>query len=280
MFPNPHNTLEDFVIKLREQRYAPSSIKTYKNALSKFFVAFNSHDLKHLSIRQIQNFISKLHDKDGISPTYQRQIISAINKYYGFYFNRKLDMTFLYQRRTLKRLPRHLSVAEVKALINVCKNLKHMCIMKLLYGCGLRVSEVITLKISDIDSGNMRILIRNTKGKKDRTVALPKSLLLSLDQYCRLYQPKTVVFEGQKAQHYSPKSIQVFVKKYAQKAKIQKRVTPHMLRHSYATHQLENGVSIQYLQAALGHKNITTTELYNHVANSSNRIKINPLDHL
>jgi site-specific recombinase XerD len=272
--------LEDFVIKLREQRYAPSSIKTYKNALSKFFVAFNSHDLKHLSIRQIQNFISKLHDKDGISPTYQRQIISAINKYYGFYFNRKLDMTFLNQRRTLKRLPRHLSVAEVKALINVCKNLKHMCIMKLLYGCGLRVSEVITLKISDIDSGNMRILIRNTKGKKDRTVALPKSLLLSLDQYYRLYQPKTVVFEGQKAQHYSPKSIQVFVKKYAQKAKIQIRVTPHMLRHSYATHQLENGVSIQYLQAALGHKNITTTELYNHVANSSNRIKINPLDHL
>lgn len=78
MFPNPHNTLEDFVIKLREQLYAPSSIKTYKNALSKFFVAFNSHDLKHLSIRQIQNFISKLHDKDGISPTYQRQIISAI----------------------------------------------------------------------------------------------------------------------------------------------------------------------------------------------------------
>ena len=126
----------------------------------------------------------------------------------------------------------------------------------------------------------MRILIRNTKGKKDRTVALPKSLLLSLDQYYRLYQPKTVVFEGQKAQHYSPKSIQVFVKKNAQKAKIQKKVTPHMLRHSYATHQLENGVSIQYLQAALGHKNITTTELYNHVANSSNRIKINLLDHL
>lgn len=280
MFPNPHNTLEDFVIKLREQRYAPSSIKTYKNALSKFFVAFNSHDLKHLSIRQIQNFISKLHYKDGISPTYQRQIISAINMYYGFYFNRKLDMTFLCPRRTLKRLPKHLSVAEVNALIKVCENLKHMCIMKLLYGCGLRVSEVITLKISDIDSGNMRILIRNAKGKKDRTVALPKSLLFSLEEYYKLYQPKTVVFEGQKAQHYSPKSIQVFVKKYAQKAEIQKKVTPHMLRHSYATHQLENGVSIQYIQAALGHKNITTTELYNHVANSSNKIKINPLDHL
>jgi integrase/recombinase XerD len=144
----------------------------------------------------------------------------------------------------------------------------------------LRVSEVIALKIADIDSAAMRIYIRAAKGKKDRVVPLPQTLLHNLRQYYLVYCPKDYLFEGQNGGNYSAKSIQSFIKKYARVAKIQKSVTPHMLRHSYATHQLENGVNIRYAQALLGHNSIKTTELYTHEIKISKNNIASPLDQL
>jgi site-specific recombinase XerD len=280
MCPNTNSLLSDFEIKLRLQRYATSTIKTYKNALAKFFNAFEHKDLAQVNLEQIQDFLHCLQTKDRISPVYQKQILASIVKFYLLYYDRKLELSMLYPKRKPKLLPKYLTVVEVKRLLQQCTNLKHRCILKILYGCGLRVSEVIALKIADIDSAAMRIHIRAAKGKKDRVVPLPQTLLHNLRQYYLVYCPKDYLFEGQNGGNYSAKSIQSFIKKYAREAKIQKSVTPHMLRHSYATHQLENGVNIRYVQALLGHNSIKTTELYTHLIKISKNNIASPLDQL
>ena len=229
---------------------------------------------------QIQTFIHHLQAKHRISAVYQKQILASITKFYLLYYNRKLELSPLYPKRKTKPLPKYLTAPEVKRLLQQCTNLKHGCILKILYGCGLRVSEVIALKIADIDSSVMRLMVRAAKGKKDRVVPLPLQLLDNLRQYYTAYHPKKYLFEGQNGGKYSAKSIQSFIKKYALEAKIQKPVTPHMLRHSYATHQLENGINIRYVQELLGHNSIKTTELYTHVTKISKNNITSPLDQL
>lgn len=280
MRPNINNLLSDFEVKLRLQRYAPSSIKTYKNALSKFLIAFQKQDLEQVTVQQVQLFIHHLQTKHNISPVYQKQILASITKFYLLYHNRKLELSPLYPKRKSKPLPKHLTVSEIKRLLQQCANLKHLCILKILYGCGLRVSEVLALKIADIDSDAMCLMVREAKGKKDRALPLPQTLLYNLRQYNLAYRPEVYLFEGQKGGKYTAKSIQNFIKKYAQEAKIRKTVTPHMLRHSYATHQLENGVNIRYVQELLGHNSIKTTELYTHVTKISKNKIASPLDQL
>ena len=280
MCPNINNLLSDFVIKLRLQRYAPSSIKTYKNALTKFLIAFQQYDLEQISVQQIQNFMHNLQVKHHISSIYQKQILASITKFYLLYYNRKLNLSALYPKRNPKPLPKYLSALEVKRLLKQCTNLKHTCILKILYGCGLRVSEVIALKIADIDSSAMRVMVRAAKGKKDRVLPLPQTLLQNLRQYYLAYRPNDYLFEGQYGGKYTAKSIQNFIKKYARGANLQKSVTPHMLRHSYATHQLENGINIRYVQELLGHNSIKTTELYTHVTKISKNNITSSLDQL
>jgi len=280
MRPNINNLLSDFVVKLRIQRYAPASIKTYKNALSKFLIAFQKQDLEQVTVQQVQLFIHHLQTKHRISPVYQRQILASITKFYTLCYNRNLDLSLLYPKRKAKPLPKYLTVSEVKRLIYPCRNLKHLCILQILYGCGLRVSEVLALKIADIDSDAMCLMVREAKGKKDRALPLPQTLLYNLRQYYLAYRSEVFLFEGQKGGKYTAKSIQNFIKKYAQEANIQKIVTPHMLRHSYATHQLENGVNIRHVQELLGHNSIKTTELYTHVTKISKNKIASPLDQL
>ena len=280
MRPNINNLLSDFVVKLRIQRYAPASIKTYKNALSKFLIAFQKQDLEQVTVQQVQLFIHHLQTKHHISAVYQRQILASITKFYTLFYNRSIDLSLLYPKRKAKPLPKYLTVSEVKRLLSLCRNLKHLCILQILYGCGLRVSEVLALKIADIDSDAMCLMVREAKGKKDRALPLPQTLLYNLRQYYLAYRPEGYLFEGQKGGEYTAKSIQNFIKKYAREAKIQKSVTPHMLRHSYATHQLENGVNIRYVQDLLGHNSIKTTELYTHVTKISKNKIASPLDHL
>ena len=280
MCPKIQSLLAEFRAKLHLQRYAPTSIKTYNNALTKFLVAFQHENLEQLSLQQIAHFLSRLQKNQHLSPTYQRQILSSITKFYHLFFNRRLDLSVLYPKRKKKALPNYLTLQEIKRLFFHCHNLKHLCVLQILYGCGLRVSEVVALKITDIDSAAMRILVRNAKGQKDRVVPLPKSLLENLRHYYKIYQPKNYLFEGQKKVQYSIKSIQEVTKKCAYEAHIKKKVTPHILRHSYATHQLENGVNIRHIQELLGHNSIKTTEIYTHISKVSKEKIANPLDQL
>lgn len=180
MRPNINNLLSDFVVKLRIQRYAPASIKTYKNALSKFLIAFQKQDLEQVTVQQVQLFIHHLQTKHHISAVYQRQILVSITKFYTLCYNRSIDLSLLYPKRKAKPLPKYLTVSEVKRLLSLCRNLKHLCILQILYGCGLRVSEVLALKIADIDSDAMCLMVREAKGKKDRALPLPQTLLYNL----------------------------------------------------------------------------------------------------
>lgn len=280
MRPNIQSLLAEYNAKLHLQRYASASIKTYKNALIKFLVAFQHENLEQLSVQQIAYFLSRLQKSQQLSPAYQRQILASIAKFYHLFFNRRLDLSALYPERKKKTLPKYLTPPEIKRIFSHCHNLKHLCVLQILYGCGLRVSEIVTLKITDIDSAAMRIMVRNAKCQKNRVVPLPKSLLKNLRKYYKTYQPNNYLFEGQKKMQYSIKSIQEVTKKYAFKAQIKKKVTPHMLRHSYATHQLENGVNIRQLQELLGHNSIKTTEIYTHISKVSNANIANPLDQL
>ena len=280
MPPQITTILTAFAAKLRLQRYAPSSIKAYTHALGKFLAAFKDCDITQLNVQHIEGFIQQLQQHQNISPAYQKQILAAIGKFYLLFYQRKLALAVLYPKRHTKTLPKYLTLTEVKRLLQHCSNKKHLCIIQLLYGCGLRVSEVVTLKIEDIDSAAMRIAIRAPKGKKDRVVPLPKLLLENLRLYYSSHHPKEFLFEGQTGGEYSVKSIQNFIKKCALDAQLIKNVTPHMLRHSYATHQLEQGVHIQNVQKLLGHKSIKTTEIYTHVVDVSKGNIPSPLDHL
>lgn len=177
-------------------------------------------------------------------------------------------------------LPKTLSVQEIKRLFRVTKNPKHLLMLKLCYGMGLRVSEIVNLKVSDIDSDRMQVLIQRAKGKKDRYVNLPKSVLESLREYYKIYKPKEYLFKGQYGGAYAKRSAQAVFKEAMQKAKINKQIGIHGLRHSYATHLLEMGTDISLIQKLLGHNNLKTTLLYTHVSDKNLAKVKSPLDNL
>ena len=180
--------------------------------------------------------------------------------------------------RKEKKLPKVLSMQEVRDLIDATNNMKHRCILSLLYSAGLRRSELINLKPLDIDSERMIIKINNAKGKKDRYTLLATATLNDLRIYYKQYRPQGYLIEGRNKAQYSPTSISKIITNAAFTAGIKKNVTPHTLRHSFATHLLENGTDLRYIQILLGHSSTKTTEIYTHVA-TKNFISIkNPLD--
>ena len=173
-----------------------------------------------------------------------------------------------------------LSVSEIQRLFNAITNVKHKAIVSLLYSCGLRVSEVIDLRITDIDSQRMIINVRNAKGNKDRCVSLSQNVLELLRKYYIEYKPIGHLFNGQFQNQYSSSSIEQFLKTYAKAAGIKKHVHPHCLRHSFAVHHLEQGTDLRYIQLFLGHKNSKTTERYTHVSNLNiNNVK-SPINYI
>lgn len=168
----------------------------------------------------------------------------------------------------------------MKKLLGVVNNIKHLCIIKLLYGAGLRLNELLNLKVSDIDSDSMLIHVNGAKGNKDRVVMLSSNVLEDLRKYNLRYKPTEFLFEGQSGGKYSGRSVQNMVKKAASNAGIKKKVTPHVLRHSFATHLLESGTDIRYIQQLLGHSSLKTTEIYTHISDVSRSKIKSPLDRL
>ncbi len=269
-----------YVDVLDQRRYSESTKATYTNYFADFVIHFQSRDLTNISVEEINNYLLELIRKRNISHSQQNQRINAIKFYYEKVLGRE---KFYYKIERPKRsntLPNVLSTAEVKLMIDKTKNIKHKCVISLLYSAGLRRSELINLKLTDILSGQMQIKIHNSKGNKDRYVGLSKHLLTLLRQYFREYKPTEWLIEGQTGGHYSGESILKIVKASARRAGIIRKVTPHMLRHSFATHHLESGTDLRYIQEFLGHSSSKTTEVYTHVAKTDfNKFK-NPLDEL
>ncbi len=185
-----------------------------------------------------------------------------------------------------RKLPNILSLSEVNTLLQVTKNLKHKMILTTIYACGLRVGELVNLKIEDIDGKRKTLHLKQAKGKKDRMVPIPDCLLEELREYYKLYRPKKYLFEGRNAKSlpktvkYSPSSIRQFYKRSLFAANIRKKSTLHTLRHSYATHLYEKGINLRSIQVLLGHNSSKTTELYTHVSNIHINNTPSPLEFL
>jgi site-specific recombinase XerD len=204
--------------------------------------------------------------------------LNAVKFYFEQVLHRENFFFEIPRPKKPSKLPQVISVRDIKKLFKVTTNLKHNTMLKLCYGLGLRVSEIVNLKIADIDSGNMQVFIERAKGKKDRYVNLPESILEQLRDYFRQYRPKKYLFEGQTGGQYSIRSCQKVFTEAMRKAGINKAVGIHGLRHSFATHLLENGTDISFIQQLLGHKDIKTTLRYTHVSREAIKNIKSPLD--
>ena len=265
---------------LHQKRYSKSTIKTYAAYFKDFIYYFSELNLEKLTHKEINDYLLHLIREWHISTSEQNQRINAIKFYYEKVLRKERQVFEIERPRKEKLLPEVLSKEEVGKILKATNNLKHKTIISVIYSCGLRRSEVLQIKISNVDSKRMMIKINSAKGKKDRYVQLSEGLLQLLRQYYNEYKPKIWLFEGQKGEQYSAESISNLLKTAAFKAGIKRRVYPHMLRHSFATHQLEQGVDIRFIQAWLGHESLKTTQRYTHVSEHNFKNFKNPLDEL
>ncbi len=268
---------DNYLNKLELKKYANNTVKTYVSCFEKFINYYYNEDIDQIDENDVRNYLLKLIQQEK-SDSYINQSINSIKFYYEIVLGLPNRFYSIERPRKKKKLPVILSKSEVKNIINVTINLKHKCILALLYSSGLRRSELINLKINDIDSERMMIKVNDAKGKKDRYTLLSNSILKDLREYYIEYKPKEYLFEGQNGGQYSPTSIVNILKKASNKAGIKKRITPHTLRHSFATHLLESGTDLRYIQILLGHSSTKTTEIYTHVAKNSFAAIKNPLD--
>lgn len=271
---------EGYLEKLEQKRYSESTIKIYSAYFRDFMYFFGHSELEKISVEEINAYLLELMKSWDITTSEQNQRINAIKFYYEKVLRKGRHIYEIERPRKERLLPDVLSKSEVKAILNATENLKHKSLLSVIYSCGLRRSELVEMKIADVDSKRMMIKIRGAKGKKDRYVQLSEALLRLLRQYYAEYKPGIWLFEGQKGGQYGAESISKLLKNAAYKAGIKKRVYPHILRHSYATHQLEQGIDIRFIQAWLGHESIKTTQRYTHVSEHNFINFKNPLDEL
>lgn len=271
---------EDYIFKLKELRYSESTIKSYKGLFEEFINYYHKYDIKTIDEKMIITFMQYLVIERKVSTSYQNQSINSIKFYYERVLGGQRKIYLVERPRKEKTLPEVLSEQEIVSVIKQIDNLKHKAIVLTIYSAGLRLSEVVNLRIKDIDSQRMKVFVQQSKGRKDRYSILSKKLLLVLRDYFKEYKPKEWLFEGAKGLQYSVSSVQTIVKNAYARAGIKKKVSTHTLRHSFATHLLENGTDLRYIQSLMGHESSKTTELYTHITTKGfDQIK-NPLDHL
>lgn len=267
-----------FVEQMKMRRYSQNTIKAYTSTLVRF-LAFNA-DRKPDDIEpeRIRKYILYLVEHTDVSASYQNQAINAIKFYFETVLGQSLEPIVIQRPRKEKKLPNVLSEDEVALIFKQIKNLKHKCIIYLIYSAGLRRSEVLNLKPTDIDSKRNCIIIRDAKGKKDRVTLLSQKALSLLREYYKQYRPKEWLFEGAKGGKYSTTSLRKIFQRALERSGIKKNVTLHSLRHSFATHLLERGTDLRYIQALLGHRSSRTTEIYTHITRKGFQNLKSPLD--
>ena len=278
---NQQLEINSFEKYLQSKRYSASTIRTYVDSLATFFRFFHAKPIHEIDNEDVIHFNNEYILAQQLSQSFQNQIVNAIKLFYAVRKGMKLNPELVHRPRREHRLPNVLSKEEVKAILNAPTNLKHKTMLSLIYSCGLRRSELLNLKPLDIDSKRNVVIIRQSKGKKDRIVPLSPKILELLRAYYLSYKPKTWLYEGQKEnEQYSEKSLQNVLKQSLAKCNISKPVTLHWFRHSFATHLLESGTDLRYIQELLGHKSSKTTELYTHVSTNNIQNIISPFDNL
>lgn len=256
----------EFENELKRKFFREMSIKNYVSCLGVFLKYFDGKKKEPKAINEddIKEYLRQFKEQNT-----QRSHHSAIKCFYKYVLNQPKKFKWIEYAKRNRKLPIVHSQDEIQKIISACDNQKHKAIICLMYACGLRVGEVVKLKISDVDSSRMIINIRDAKGGKDRQVMLPEKLLFLLREYFKEYKPKEYLFNGQFETQYSERSIAQFLKKYSEKASLNKRIYPHLLRHDSFTHMVENGVDIAMVQKIAGHQSIKTTNLYLHISHNT-----------
>jgi integrase/recombinase XerD len=273
--------IEQFVGYLKSIRYAENTIGTYSDAVKIFFRFFSDRTIDSLEASDITFFNNNYILKYGYSASYQNQVVNAIKLFFRVVQNTKMEIESIERPRREHRLPNVLSKEEVKLILQSLENKKHVAMLSLIYACGLRRSELLSLSLKDIHSDRNLLIINQSKGKKDRVVPISDKLILLLREYYLQYKPKKWLFEGQLPfSQYSERSLELVLKKSVTIANIKKPVTLHWLRHSYATHLMESGTDLRFIQELLGHKSSKTTEIYTHVSTKSIQQIKSPFDDL
>ena len=287
LFPAVHALTESqqqafsqFLQQIRLMAYSDKTIRTYGNELITFFKMFSKYNPAEITTELIRRYLLYCSQELKLSEFTINSRMNAIKFYYEKVL---LQPRVVYEIPRPKRpevLPKVLSINEVKNIFDAVQNTKHLMILKTIYGMGLRVSEVVNLKIGDLDSDRMLVHIKGAKGKKDRITILPETLLESLRTYFMTYQPKDYLFENKYGQQLTVRSVQAIFKKALRSINRYKNVGVHSLRHSFATHLMESGTDVSVIQQLLGHNNISTTLVYTHVSKKTILKVKSPLDQI
>ena len=271
--------LTSFENLLKLKGYSSKTIKSYLGHMRRFIDYING-DIESINYTELEKYSLFLLD-DQKSHSYVNQGINSIKFYLKNINKDDQILKNIVRPKKEKRLPNILSEEEVFRVLNALDNQKHKVLLMLTYSAGLRVSEVAKIKVCDIDSGRMLLRISQGKGRKDRYTILSSKLLEELRKYYKQYRPKDYLFQGQNGEdHITERSVQRVFKSACQKAKISKKVGIHSLRHSFATHLLEQGTDLRYIQELLGHSSSKTTEIYTHVTNRIISKIVSPLDRM
>lgn len=277
---NNQNILNKYTQELNIKGYSNKTKKNYINHI-KAFQRYLNKNLENIIEEDVKAYLNYLLIDKKCSHSYANQAISSIKFLNSYVLHKPALMIYVNRPKKERKLPDVLSKEEVKRILTALENKKHITILNLIYSAGLRVSELTNLKIEDIDSNRMLIKVRQGKGKKDRYVMLAENMLIQLREYYKEYKPTKWLFEGgKKGSHITSRTVQRIFENSCDKAKINKDASVHTLRHSFATHLLETGVDIRYIQELLGHSSSKTTEIYTHVTTKNIANIKSPLDEL
>lgn len=260
--------------------YSINTRRVYITELAQLLYLLGSLPADELTTEKIRSYLLYCHKQLKLSENQIHSRLNAIKFYFEQVLGREKMFVDVPRPQKPSSLPKVFSTKEIKKLFAACENPKHQLMLQLCYGMGLRVSEVVALRIEHIDTTRMQVLIAGAKGKKDRYVNLPASVLEALREYYRSYSPADYLFEGQYGGAYSVRSVQAVFKRAMKKAGIRKSVGVHSLRHSYATHLHEYGTDISFIQKLLGHNDLKTTLIYTQVSNTKALQIQSPLDRL
>jgi site-specific recombinase XerD len=281
LLPELGEEIRSFTEWMRNRRYSESTVKNYGQSLSLFFRFIQNKNPAEITVEDLESFHRDYIIRRKYSASFQSLVINAVKLYFSNRLRRKLEPTAIERPKQPRLLPHVLSKEAVKAILEAHQNVKHRTMLSLIYACGLRRGELLNLKPRDIDPSRGMLRVNQGKGKKDRLVPVGKKMLDLLEEYRRYEKPTEYLFEGQIAGgQYNERSLQQVLKQALKKANIELPVTLHWLRHSYATHLLESGTDLRYIQELLGHNSSRTTEIYTHVSQKSLEKIKSPFDEL
>lgn len=261
--------LKQFKVYLQTRRYSPRTIQQYGKRVQDFLRFYHDKEIDIITNEDVKYYIYEVMIKQNASYVMQNQLLTSLKLFLSIVGESKIDVENIEPAKRSRKLPEVFSKNEIEKILQATQNLKHRTLLLITYGCGLRRSEIGNILIKDVNPERKLILIRNAKGRKDRYVPLSKGLADALRNYYKVYKPQKYLFETKPGVPYPAETAYKVFKNALAKSGVDKKVGIHTLRHSYATHLLENGTDLRYIQEILGHKSSKTTEIYTHVSNKN-----------